>query len=97
MSYKLCLVYFHRAQVYLGSDLCVRVSETDACCRDLTDVTLADEDEDNNSIPTDNANRAIQGNVAMKVTEAGTKFVTGGQIPNQFKWCPIMVKFYPSK
>ena len=31
---------------------------------DLTDVTLAD--EDTNSIPTDNANRAIQGNVAMQ-------------------------------
>ena len=30
---------------------------------DLTDVTLAD--EDTNSILTDNANRAIQGNVAM--------------------------------
>ena len=32
-------------------------------CVDLTDVTLAD--EDTNSILTDNANRAIQGNVAM--------------------------------
>ena len=31
---------------------------------DLTDVT----DEDTNSILTDNANRAIQGNVAMHVT-----------------------------
>ena len=31
---------------------------------DLTDVTLAD--EDTNSIPTDNANRAIQENVAMQ-------------------------------
>ena len=31
---------------------------------DLTDVTLADEDA--NSIPTDNANRAIQGNAAMQ-------------------------------
>ena len=35
-------------------------------CVDLTDVTLAD--EDTNSILTDNANRAIQGNVAMHVT-----------------------------
>ena len=86
-------ICFYLTKVNLGSDLCVRVSETDACCRDLTDVTLADEDEDNNSIPTDNANRAIQGNVAMKVTEAGAKFVTGGQIPNQFKWCHIIVKF----
>ena len=32
-----------------------------ATCVDLTDVTLADEDA--NSILTDNANRAIQGNV----------------------------------
>ena len=32
-------------------------------CVDLTDVTLAD--EDTNSILTDNANRAIQGNVAI--------------------------------
>ena len=28
-------------------------------------------DEDTNSIPTDNANRAFQGNVAMKVTQPG--------------------------
>ena len=32
-------------------------------CADFTDVTLADEDI--NSILTDNANRAFQGNVAM--------------------------------
>ena len=36
---------------------------------DLTDVTLAD--EDTNSILTDNANRAFQGNVAMQVTQPG--------------------------
>ena len=36
---------------------------------DLTDVTLAD--EDTNPILTDNANRAIQGNVAMPVTQPG--------------------------
>ena len=41
---------------------------------DLTDVTLAD--EDTNSKLTDNANRAIQGNVAMQVTQPG------GQICN---------------
>ena len=35
-------------------------------CADLTEVTLAD--EDSNSILTDNANWAIQGNVAMQVT-----------------------------
>ena len=32
---------------------------------DLTDVTLAD--EDSNSIPTDDVNRAFLGNVAMQV------------------------------
>ena len=42
---------------------------------DLTDVTLAD--EDTNSTLTDNANRAIQGNVAMRVT------LPGGQLWNQ--------------
>ena len=38
---------------------------------DLTDVTLAD--EDTNSILIDNANRAIQGNVAMQVAPSGGK------------------------
>ena len=42
----------------------LRVSLTES---DLTDVTLVD--EDTNSIQTDNANRAIQGNVAMQVTQ----------------------------
>ena len=46
----------------LGPD--VRPKQTTRCCVDLTDVTLAD--EDTNSILTDNANRAIQGNVAMQ-------------------------------
>ena len=59
-------------QVYLGSDLLV-------CHRpfaDLTDVTLAD--EDTNSILTDNANRAFQGNnVTMRVTQSD------GQLWNQ--------------
>ena len=41
----------------------------------LTDVTLAD--EDTNSILADNANRAIQGNVAMQVTQVAP---SGGQI-----------------
>ena len=36
---------------------------------DLTDVTLAD--ENNNSIRTDDVNRAIIGNVAMQVTPPG--------------------------
>ena len=35
------------------------------------DVTLAD--EDTNSMQTDNANKAIQGNVAMQVTQPGGK------------------------
>ena len=50
----------------MGSDLWVRMSlRTPRPCVDLTDVTLAD--EDTNSILTDNANRAIQGNVATNV------------------------------
>ena len=36
---------------------------------DLTDVTLVD--EDSKSIPTNNANRTIQDNVAMQVTKSG--------------------------
>ena len=65
-----CIVLnsFYRTQVNLGSDLWVRMSvrhkQTTRRCVDLTDVTLAD--EDTNSILTDNANRAIQGNVAMQ-------------------------------
>ena len=35
------------------------------CCEDFTDVTLADKDD--NSIPTDEAMRAIPGNMAMQV------------------------------
>ena len=46
-----------------------RVSLSTTPCADLTDVTLAD--EYTNSIPTDNANRTIQGNVAMKVAQSG--------------------------
>ena len=38
---------------------------------DLTDVTLAE--EDTNLILTDGVNRAIQGNVAMQVTQPGGK------------------------
>ena len=36
---------------------------------DLTDVTLAD--DDSNSIPTDDVNKAILGNVAMQVAPSG--------------------------
>ena len=52
--------------MYLGSDLWVPMSLSDVFA-DLIDVTLAG--KDTNSILTDNANMAIQGNVAMKVTE----------------------------
>ena len=41
---------------------------------DLTDVTLAD--EVTNPIITDNANRAIPGNVAMHVTQPGGQLWT---------------------
>ena len=47
----------------MGPD--VRPSVTERLCSDLTDVTLAD--EDSNSIPTDDVNRAFLGNVAMQV------------------------------
>ena len=53
----------------LGSDLWVWTyvqhcpSVTPKLFADLTDVTLAD--EDSNSIPTDDVNRAILSNVAM--------------------------------
>ena len=53
----------------MGSDLWVRVSLTERLWADLIDVTLAD--EDTNAILTDNANRAIQGNVTMQVTQPG--------------------------
>ena len=48
-------------------------------------MTLAD--EDTNQILADNANRAIQGNVAMHVT------LPGGQLWNQCKWCHLVAKF----
>ena len=57
----------------LGSDLWVLMSLTHSLtpriCADLTDVTLAD--EDSNSIPTDDVNKAILGNVAMQVAPSG--------------------------
>ena len=52
---------------YPWSDLWVPVSLTERGCADLTHVTLAD--EDTKSIPTDNANRAIQCNVATQVMQ----------------------------
>ena len=53
----------------LGSDLWVLISLTPRLCSDLTDVTLAD--EDSNSTLADDVNRAIRGNVAMKVAPPG--------------------------
>ena len=60
---------FYRTQVSLGSDLWVLISQTEGGFADLTDVTLAD--EDSNSIPTDDVNRAILGNVAMQEAPPG--------------------------
>ena len=59
--------------------------QTERPFADLTDVTLAD--EITNSILTDNANRAIQGNGAMQVTQPGV------QLCKQCKWCQLMTKF----
>ena len=53
----------------LGSDLWVLMSVTERLFADLTDVTLAD--EDNNTTPADDVNRAILGNVAMQVAPPG--------------------------
>ena len=79
---------------------------TDTTFWDLTDVTLAD--QDTNSILTEKANRAIQGNVAMQTTQSGgqlwnqchTCFTckwqvaqSSGQIHKEIKWCQVMVKF----
>ena len=57
----------------LGSDLWVLMSVSHSLTprpfADLTDVTLAD--EDSNSTPADDVNRAILGNVAMQVAPPG--------------------------
>ena len=55
---------------------------------DLTDVTLAD--EDTNSILTEKANRAIQGNVVMQLMQVAP---SGGQICNQCQWRHLVAKF----
>ena len=52
---------------------------------DLPDVTLAD--QATNSIYADNANMAIQGNVAIQLNQPGGKFW------NQCKWRHLMTKF----
>ena len=61
--------FFYRTQVSLGSDLWVLMSVHTRLFADLTDVTLAD--EDSNSTPADDVNRAILGNVAMHVAPSG--------------------------
>ena len=48
-------------------DVCASVTHTPFA--DLTDVTLAD--EDSNSIPTDDDNKAVLSNVAMQVAPSG--------------------------
>ena len=50
------------APIYVSS-----LSETERGLWNFTDLTLAD--EATNSIPTDNANRTIQGNMAIQVTQ----------------------------
>ena len=45
------------------------LSVCERCCWNLTDLTLAD--QATNSIQADNANMAIQGNVAMEMTQPG--------------------------
>ena len=66
---------FYRTQVSLVRSMGPSVSETLCLTHtpfaDFTDVTLAD--ENTNSILIDNANRAIQGNVAMQVAPSGGK------------------------
>ena len=56
-------------QLFQRIHLWVRLSQTNKLseppCANLTDVTLAD--EETNPILTDNANKAIQGNVALHV------------------------------
>ena len=79
------LVAFLSDPGVLGSDLWVRLSLTKRRCANLTDVTLAD--QATNSIQADDANMAIQGNVAMKVTQSGA------QLWNQCKRRHPLTKF----
>ena len=68
----------------MGPDVCLYIKVREFL--NLNDVTLAD--QATNSIPTDNANMAIQGNnVAMQVSQPG------GQLWNQSKWHHLMTKF----
>ena len=75
---------FYRTQVSLGSDLWVLMSVHTRLCWDLTDVTLAD--EDSNSIPTSDVNRAFLGNVAMQVAPSD------GQHWIKCKWHHLVTK-----
>ena len=71
-----CFSGFRTILVFaLGSFLPILVIVYNLQCNDLTDATLADEDA--NSILADNANRPIQGNVAMQGTQVAS---SGGQI-----------------
>ena len=86
LSPSLSVKHFYRTQVHLGSDLWVRMSVCPSLSPtplwNLTELTLAD--DDTNPILTDNANRAIQGNVATQVTQPG------GQLCKQCKWRHLM-------
>ena len=63
-------MHFYRTQVSLVRSMGPVVSHyIRDIFADLTDVTLVD--EDSKSIPTNNANRTIQDNVAMQVTKSG--------------------------
>ena len=53
--------------IYVSQSLSVCLSVCKRRCANLTDVTLAD--QATNLIQADNANMAIQGNVAMQVTQ----------------------------
>ena len=53
--------------IYVSQCLSVCLSLSKRHCANLTDVTLAD--QATNLIQADNANMAIQGNVAMQVTQ----------------------------
>ena len=74
-SHKILLFSFLSDPGYLVSDLWVRVSLTKRGCADLTDLTLSD--QDTNSILTDHANRALQGNVGMCHLSKAAHFLTG--------------------
>ena len=85
--------HFYRTQVDQRSDLWVRMSVTPPPLWNLTDVMLAN--EDTNSIPTDNANRAIQGNACNPTwwPTCETMLVAHDQIFNQSKLCHQVAKF----